>query len=273
MKETDFENTDIGKIPRDWEVKSIAEVSEIIIGGTPKTSVGEYWNGKIPWIAIEDINNGDRFISKTNKKITKKGLTESSTKILKKNSIIISARGTVGMVAQLEKDMAFNQSCYGLIGIKDNITNDFLYYSLKDKIELLKRRTHGSVFDTIIKDTFKNIYIFVPKKNEQEKITKILSSLDYKIELNNKINRTLEKIGETIFKHWFIDFEFPDKNGNPYKSSGREMIESELGMIPKGWKVGVIKDVANLTMGLSPKSSSYNTNYRGLPLLNGAVRF
>ncbi|MBR2556827.1 MAG: restriction endonuclease subunit S, partial [Methanobrevibacter sp.] len=98
----------------EWESKSFSELVDIIGGGTPKTSVEEYWNGNIPWISIKDFNNGQKYVLTTEKTITELGLNNSSTKILEKEDIIISARGTVGEVAMIKYEMAFNQSCYGL---------------------------------------------------------------------------------------------------------------------------------------------------------------
>ena len=83
----------------------------------------------------------------------------------------------------------------------------------------------------------KKLDIYLPPLEEQEKIANILSSLDDKIELNNEMNKTLEEMAQSIFKRWFVGFEFPNADGKPYKSSGGEMVESDLGMIPKGWKL------------------------------------
>ena len=87
---------------------------DLIGGGTPKTSNPDYWDGDIPWISVKDFNGERRYVGDTEKKITKLGLENSSTKILSKDDIIISARGTVGELAIIPSDMAFNQSCYGL---------------------------------------------------------------------------------------------------------------------------------------------------------------
>ena len=95
----------------------------------------------------------------------------------------------------------------------------------------------GSVFRNLKTDIVRNHKISLPPLKEQQKIAEILSSLDEKIELNIKMNKTLEEIAKTIFKRWFIDFEFPNEEGKPYKSSGGEFINSELGEIPKGWRV------------------------------------
>ncbi len=203
-KKVKLNKNKIGKIPEDWTEHSLYGVVYIIGGGTPKTSVPEYWGGDIPWISVVDFVGDRRWIYDTEKHITQEGLKNSSTKLLKKDQIIISARGTVGEIGQLSREMAFNQSCYGL-NAKEKLTNDFLYYLLKFNINKIRNVGHGAVFNTITTDTFKNIFVLLPPLSEQKAIAKILSDLDAKIELNNKMNKTLEEIGQALFKKWFID--------------------------------------------------------------------
>jgi type I restriction enzyme S subunit len=229
-----------------WREYRLSDLMDVIGGGTPKTSVSDYWGGDIPWLSVVDFGNDFKRVFDTEKKITKKGLENSSTKLLKKGQLIISARGTVGELAILGRNMAFNQSCYGLNAKFGICTNDFLYYLMKCKISELKRNAHGAVFDTITRETFDTVSVSVPDLPTQTAIAEILSSLDDKIELNNKINQELENLAQTLFKRWFIDFEFPNENGEPYKSSGGEMVESELGEIPKGWEVGNLNQIAQL---------------------------
>ncbi len=169
----------------------LSEIIVLIGGGTPKTSNTEYWDGDIPWISVKDFNNDFRYVYETEKSITKKGLDNSSTKLLQKGDVIISARGTVGEIASIPYPMAFNQSCYGLRADKDIITDDFLYYLIKYNVTILKRNTHGSVFDTITRDTFDGIEIDIPNKNNQLKIASILSKIDKKIQNNANINKNL----------------------------------------------------------------------------------
>lgn len=107
--------------------------------------------------------------------------------------------------------------------------------------------------------------IILPKKEEQKVIAKILLDLDKKIEINNKINRKLEEMAQAIFKHWFLDFEFSNEKGEPYKSSGGEMIESELGMIPKGWEIGSIGDYVKVKSGFAFKSAWWQES--GIPVI------
>ena len=175
-----------------WKRKRLIDLFEIIGGGTPKTTIPEYWNGNIPWLSVKDFNNSDRYVYKTEKTITNSGLKNSSTKLLEKDDIIISARGTVGELAMIPYPMAFNQSCYGIRG-NEEVDKTFLYYLLKNSITNLKNISHGSVFDTITRETFSNITVDIPDKDYQRKIAKFLSNLDNKIELNKRINDNLEK--------------------------------------------------------------------------------
>lgn len=183
----------------------LSDLIYLIGGGTPKTTEPEYWNGDIPWLSVKDFNNVNRYVYSTEKSITEKGLNNSSTKMLEKNDIIISARGTVGEIAMLSCPMAFNQSCYGIKG-KEGINQTFLYYLIKNYINKLKMLTHGSVFDTITMSTFANIEVLVPDIDSQEKISTLLAQIDDKIEINNKINNNLEQQALSIFRQYFMDF-------------------------------------------------------------------
>lgn len=187
----------------EWKKVRLGDVAEIIGGGTPKTSIVEYWNGNIPWLSIKDFNNDNRYIYHTEKTITESGLNNSSTKLLKKNDIIISARGTIGELAMIPYPMAFNQSCYGIHA--KNIDQTFLYYLLKGCIAILKINVHGSVFDTITTETLNNLEISIPLPAVQKQISMILSSLDDKIELNNRMNRNLEQQAQAVFRELFVD--------------------------------------------------------------------
>lgn len=238
----------------EWKECKLSEIMDLIGGGTPKTSNPDYWGGDIPWISVKDFNGERRYVGDTEKKITKLGLENSSTKILSKGDIIISARGTVGELAIIPSDMAFNQSCYGLRA-KDFVDSCFLYYLLKQSVNILKHNTHGSVFDTITRETFENISVKLPPLPTQQKIAAILSSLDDKIELNNKINTNLEQEAQALFKNWFVDFE-------PFG-----------GKMPEGWKVGKLSDIAEITMGQSPDGKSYNENGEGTVFYQGRAEF
>lgn len=227
----------------------LIDIIELIGGGTPKTTVPGYWNGEIPWLSVVDFNTGKKYVTDTEKKITQDGLNNSSTKLLRKGDIIISARGTVGAIAILDKEMAFNQSCYGIRAKDDKSTNDYIYYLLKDAVDNFLQIAHGGVFDTITRDTFKEIIVSLPPISEQKAIASVLSSLDDKIDLLHRQNKTLESIAETLFRQWFIE-EAQDS-----------------------WRKGVIPDEFDFTMGQSPPGTSFNEDGSGMPMYQGNADF
>ena len=175
----------------------LKDIVNIISGGTPKTSVPNYWNGSIPWISIKDFNTDNIYIDTTEKSITKLGLENSSTNLLLENDIIISARGTVGCLGIIKEEMAFNQSCYGLrVKNTNQVNSKYLFWFLKNTMNLLKSKTHGSVFDTIIKSDLENFQVFLPNLKIQNRIAKILDDITKKIIINNKINKNLHEIAK-----------------------------------------------------------------------------
>ena len=232
----------------EWRQIPIIECIDLIGGGTPKTSVAEYWDGDIPWLSVKDFNNDYRHVYTTEKHITEAGLNNSSTKLLQKDDIIISARGTVGEMAMIPFPMAFNQSCYG-IRAKKGINSTFLYYLLKNSISKLKLMTHGSVFDTITRDTFATLIVGMPDERTQEVIAVTLAAIDDKIELNNKINDNLQQQAMALYASMFLD--------NPALET----------------TAGTLKDIADITMGQSPSGSSYNEDGNGEVFYQGRAEF
>ncbi len=160
-----FEESELGEIPKGWKVLSLTEVVSVIGGGTPKTIVNEYWGGDIPWFSVVDApSETDMFVIDTEKHITQLGVERSSTRVLRKGTTIISARGTVGKCAFVGRPMAMNQSCYGIQG-KSGIDDYFIYFMTRRQVADLQRSGHGSVFNTITRDTFKTIRIACPPTN------------------------------------------------------------------------------------------------------------
>ena len=217
----------------EWLKTSLINIVELIGGGTPKTSKAEYWGGNINWLSVKDFNNENRYVYSTEKTITEEGLNNSSTKLLRKDDIIISARGTVGELAMIPFPMAFNQSCYG-IRAKDGINSTFLYYLIKHSVRKLKAMTHGSVFDTITRDTFANIEVAIPDIETQQRVAKMLANIDDKVENNQRINNNLEQQTQALFKSWFVDFE-------PFD-----------GERPSSWTKEKLGNVCNCVLGGTP---------------------
>lgn len=269
-----FKDTEIGRIPFEWDVRMIQDVAEVVSGATPKTKVAEYWDGNIAWITPKDLSNHtERYIYRGDRMITDEGLKNSSAKLLPKGSVLFSSRAPIGYTAIAAQELCTNQGFKSMICNQQILDNNFMFYMMNYKKNEIENIAGGSTFKEVSGKTVKEFKIPIPPLDEQKAIAKVLSDLDEKIETNNKINKKLEEMAQTIFKQWFVDFEFPNEDGKPYKSSGGEMVESERGMIPKGWEVVKLQDIGNLTMGLSPKSESYNAIGEGTPLLNGAADF
>ena len=179
---TEFEDSELGKIPKGWSVKKFSDVSNILSGGTPSTKNPNFWNGEIKWIAIDDLKQG-MFILDSEKKITQLGLDKSSAKILPVNSIVISARGTVGVFSIMSESMTINQSCYGLTG-KGIVNEVFLFFLLHFSLNNFIQNVHGTVFDTITRKTFDDINIIFPNDEKIVEFQNSMKSLLQKIQKN-----------------------------------------------------------------------------------------
>lgn len=253
-RNTKYKDIKLEKIPEEWTIYEISDIAEVIGGGTPSTKVPEYWGGDISWITPKDLANFEfRYIRKGVRKITKKGLDASSAKILPKNTVLLTTRAPVGYLAIANNEVTTNQGFRSLIPNRGT-KSEFLFYLLKNNIAVLKANATGTTFGELSGSVLKSLKFAFPPVEEQETITKILSDLDSKIELNNQINKNLEQIAQAIFKRWFFDFEFPDENGELYKSSGGEMIDSEMGLIPKGWRFEKLGNLlSEIVTGNRPK--------------------
>lgn len=178
-----------------------------------------------------------------------------------------SVVGKVIKVPKKAETALLNQNAVR-IRANEKITQKYLYYVLKyEKFKnYIINTAQGSASQaSITQEDIKNYLIKLPSLETQEKIASILSALDDKIELNNEMNKTLEEMAETLFKRWFIDFDFPNENGEPYRSSGGKMVDSELGEIPEGWEVTKIENVVNIKRGASPRPIQDYISDDGIP--------
>lgn len=180
-------------LPLGWEKLPFSETMKIVSGGTPKTTEAAFWNGNIPWYSVVDAP-ASVYVLDTEKHITQQGLENSPCSLLKKDTVIISARGTVGKLAMVGKEMAMNQSCYGL-------EFDFPYYgylTTKQMLVYLRQNVHGAVFDTITKDTFKTVETVGIPRALQENFTKLVSSFFEKIYKNTQQIRALSATRDAL---------------------------------------------------------------------------
>lgn len=240
-----------------WRRVKISEVCEIIFsGGTPNTKISEYWNGNINWLSSGETRH--RYIKTTEKKITKNGVEKSSTKLALKNDVVVASAGqgfTRGQASYCLINTYINQSVISLRSNFKVIDSKYLFFNIISRYNELRHLSDGNASrGSLTTKIMKDLDIFLPPLETQEKIASILSALDDKIEINNEMNKTLEEMAQTLFKRWFIDFDFPNENGEPYRSSGGKMVESELGEIPEGWEVKELKSFGETITGKTPST-------------------
>jgi type I restriction enzyme S subunit len=256
-----------------WKYKKISECAEVVGGGTPSTKKNEYWQGDIPWISPRDLSkNSSKYITHGDRNISKEGLENSSAKILPSNSLLFSSRAPIGYLAINKKPVATNQGFKSLI-LKEEHDVEYFYYLFKDRTNYIKSYASGSTFQEVSGSIIKNLKFLIPSFKEQKDISNVLLKFDKKIELNKKMNENLEKIAKTLFKSWFIDFD-PIRAKSEIRSTGlskeisdlfpNSFEDSELGEIPKGWKVSVLSDFGNITCGKTPSTKdpkNFNGSY------------
>lgn len=184
--------------PMGWESKPLKEFFSIIGGGTPKTSVKDYWGGEIQWFSVVDTPpKGSVFVVETEKSITQHGLEESSARLVPEGTTIISARGTVGNLAVAAQEMAFNQSCYGLRS-NDRTTDYFVYLAAQHMVAQLQSMAHGSVFSTITRQTFEAVSLAMPTKDTMQAFEELVKPLFLRIKSNVIESRTLAETRDLL---------------------------------------------------------------------------
>lgn len=227
----------------EWKEVRLGDVcTRVCSGGTPKSTNLSYYGGEIPWLNTKEIDFNR--IYSTEKTITDSGLNNSSAKWIVPNTVTVAMYGaTAGKSCIVKVPMTTNQACCNLT-INDEVADyEFVYYSLKNDYTTLASLANGGAQQNLNAQIIKDYVLKMPSLADQRRIASILSSLDRKIELNNKINADLEEMAQAIFKNWFVDFE-PFKDG--------KFVDSELGMIPEGWKVGRADDFYQINIGKTP---------------------
>ncbi|HFI0275250.1 TPA: restriction endonuclease subunit S [Streptococcus suis] len=193
----------------------------------------------------------------------------------KKGDILISAAGTVGKTVIYTGEDAYFQDS-NIVWIDNNekiVTNQYLYYFYQTNPFV---STNGSTIKRLYNDNIRETKIKnVPSIEAQNKVTKVLEYLDQKIAINNQINEELEAMAKTLYDYWFVQFDFPDENGKPYKSSGGKMVYNDQlkREIPEGWGVKLLGEICNIVMGQSPSGTSYNEIGEGIVFYQGSTDF
>ncbi len=248
------------KLENEWKEVKLGDLVEVNKSSISQTDKYDYINyldtGNITENKIDEIKKlilgKDKFPSRAKRKVEKDDIIISTVRPNQKHYGIINGKienlivSTGFAVLNAKKELAVPYYLYS-------------YLTLNNVIEYLSAiaETSTSTYPSIKPSVIEELKINLPPLPTQKKIAEILSSLDDKIELNNQMNKTLEEMAQAIFKQWFVDFEFPNENGEPYKSSGGEMVESELGLIPKGWRVGKLGEIISVQNGYAFKSRDF----------------
>ena len=261
MKKNKFKETELGLIPEDWDIDVLSKHLYI------KGRIG--WKGLKKSEYLKDgsglaiINGlqiqGNRLNWAECGRVPQWRYDESPEIQLQENDIVMTKDGTIGKVAFIDELPEPTSVASGIFVIREEsnqINQKYLFYYFKSPIFkwLIDTRKEGSVVPHLYQRDFEVFPIAYPKLDEQKAIAKIFFDIDLKISLNQQMNKTLESVGRALFKRWFVDFEFPDENGNSYRSSGGEMVASELGEVPKGWNVLKLGDAVVVKGGTTPST-------------------
>lgn len=235
----------------EWIECKISDIGTVVGGATPSTKKPEnYENGTIAWITPKDLSTfSGRYIQHGERNITEAGLRSCSTQLLPKNTVLFSSRAPIGYVAIAANDVCTNQGFKSVIS-NENTNPLFLYYLLKYNKDKIEGMGSGTTFKEVSGNTMKNIVVSVPTdKKVQERISSMLGSIDDKIEENERINNNLQEQAQTLYTNMFI-----------HNASDQ-------------WAEGALSDVADITMGQSPKGDTYNEDGIGTVFFQGRGEF
>jgi len=232
-----FKDTKTGRIPKEWETRSVIDLFQVETGTTPSTREKEYWsNGSVNWITPTDLSklNGI-YIEESERKITPKALKETNLALMPAGSLVLSTRAPVGYVAVLKQAATFNQGCKGLVPKDhDKVCPEFYYYLFTSMKSILQNLSGGSTFKELSKEKLKNLKIPLPPLPEQRKIAEILSTVDDAIQKVNEAIQRTERLKRGLMQKLLT------------KGIGhKEFKDSEIGRIPKEWEVVKLQDIVS----------------------------
>mgnify|MGYP004503273685 CR=1 FL=1 len=242
-------------IPVGWKEIKLGDVFRTSSGATPLSTEKSYYEGGvIPWINSGEL--ASPYIYKTSNYITQKGFENSSTELYPKDTVLVAMYGaTAGKASLLKMEACTNQAICAILPNEDYCP-EFIKYNIDTLYEHLVGLSSGSARDNLSQAGLKELKLVLPKtKKEQEKLVSVLSLLDRKIELNRQINDNLEAMAKQLYDYWFVQFDFPNEEGKPYKSSGGVMVWNEKlkREIPQGWDFCFLENLLTIRNGRDHK--------------------
>lgn len=252
----------------EWRKYRLIDITDKIgdgLHGTPKYSKdGEYF-----FINGSNLVDGKIQISEKTKRVDRKQF-EKHKKELSDKTIFLSINGTIGNVALYNNEKCILGKSAAYFNISNEFSRDFIKYLFlnNDFQNYIKQNATGTTIKNVGLSLLRDYEFYAPENSEKRtRIASILSAFDEKIELNRQMNATLEAMAQAMFREWFIDFEFPNENGEKYKSSGGKMVDSELGEIPKGWEVKSLDKIADYLNGVAAQKYPPKDGKDNLPVI------
>ena len=248
----------------------ISAFGKIVTGKTPDTKNKSYIGNKYLFITPNELHDGF-MIDSTERKLSIEGLESIVNNTVKQGiHILVGCIGwDMGNVGIVEGKCAFNQQINAITDISDDYNPYYIYYLLSGKKELFRKVAGVTRTPILNKSSFENIEVPVLEKREQDKIAWLLTSVDKKISINKKQINTLESMAKTLYDYWFVQFDFPDTNGKPYKTSGGKMEWNETlsREIPAGWEVDNLFRTASYVNGLACQKYRPQDEEESLPVI------
>ncbi|ENG0938046.1 restriction endonuclease subunit S [Salmonella enterica] len=259
-----------------WSEKKLSDLGSFRRGKSrhrPRNDPSLFENGIYPLVQTGEVKQADLYINSHNSCYNELGLSQSE--LWPENTLCITIAANIAETALLGYPMCFPDSVVGFNAEQNESSELFMHYVFTYIRKAIQNSASGSIQDNINIDYLTGLKFKVPLKKDQDKIVAVLSMLDNKIDLNNRINAELEKMAKTLYDYWFVQFDFPDANGKPYKTSGGKMAYNATlkREIPAGWDVKTLSQIANITMGQSPAGESYNDEGNGTLFFQGSTDF
>lgn len=264
------------KYNTEWNTKRLSDLGKFQRGKSrhrPRNDSKLFEHGTYPLVQTGEVKAANLYIRTHEACYNDFGLSQSA--IWPENTLCITIAANIAETALLGYPMCFPDSVVGFNAYPEESSELFMHYVFTYIRKAIQNSASGSIQDNINIEYLTGLRFKIPHKTYQDKIAEILSSLDKKIELNNRINSELEAMAKTLYDYWFVQFDFPDANGKPYKASGGKMVYNDTlkREIPEGWSDKTLSQIANITMGQSPAGSSYNEEGTGTIFYQGSTDF
>ena len=248
----------------------LGDVADIVNGATPSTHNSENYDGSIIWITPKDLSGQkQKIIRRGQRNISEIGFNNCSAQMIPPYNILMSSRAPIGLLAINENECCTNQGFKNLVLDKSICDTDYMYYYLQFHMKEIEALGSGTTFKEISKSALQGIEIRLPDLEKQRDIAKCLSDLDRKIELNKQINDNLEAMAKQLYDYWFVQFDFPNEEGKPYKSSGGAMVYNEKMKreIPQGWTAANIFDELSVQYGFPFSTGLFTEEPTNIPVV------